>query len=74
MLQDLALPKAAFPKNLELEISMQLPMEHPTPRPWSRYRLARESNGGLGHGTPHPALLPAPFGGSQLRPALAHFA
>lgn len=31
-LQDLVLPKSALPENPELEISTQLPVEHPVPR------------------------------------------
>lgn len=74
MLQDLVLPKSALPENPEIEISMQLPVEHSAPQSCSRYRLAGESNVGLGHGMPHTALPLAPFGGSQLRPPLARFA
>lgn len=73
-LQDLVLPKSALPKKPELENSMQLPIDHPAPQPWSRYRLVGKSNKGLGHGMPHPALLPALFKGSQQHPVLAHFA
>lgn len=57
-LQDLALPKSASPKNPELKISTQLPTKCQAPWPWSRDRLAGESNVGLGHEMPHPALLP----------------
>lgn len=74
MLQDPGLPKSALPETPEVEISMQLPVEHPEPQLWSRYRLAGDSDKGLGHGVPHPTFLPAPFGGSQLLPVLAHFA
>lgn len=73
-LQELVLPKSALPENPELEISRQIPIKHPAPWPWPRYGLAGERSEGLVHGMPHPTLLPALFGGSQLRPALARFA